>query len=108
MNSETYAYTLLAALIGMSTVFIGLTLLSLMMMLLRRFFKAEVPRAATSRRSPAPLRLRGTAADTRWVLAAAAVFLETESGQVHRSARRWKPTVGTPLDPWLNQPERER
>jgi Na+-transporting methylmalonyl-CoA/oxaloacetate decarboxylase gamma subunit len=102
MNPEMYAYTLVVALIGMTTVFVGLTLLSLMMVLLRRMFGTEARQNST----PTPIdgsTLRDTA-DTRWVLAAAAAFLDAEENQSNRTAADWKPGSTESNGQWSIQP----
>ncbi|HUX20366.1 MAG TPA: OadG family transporter subunit [Spirochaetia bacterium] len=89
MNPEMFVYTLVVALIGMTTVFVGLTLLSLMMLLLRRIFGSEVG----ARPTPTPIKgsVVQNGSDHRWVIAAAAVFLEEETAEGNRSAAGWTP-----------------
>lgn len=103
MNPEMYVYTLVVALIGMTTVFVGLSLLSLMMMLLRRMFQAEARGMGTA---PTPIEgstLRGES-DRRWVLAAAAAFLAAEEEESSRTAADWKPRPTQSGDQWSIQP----
>lgn len=101
MNPEMYIYTLVVALIGMLTVFVGLTLLSIMMVLLRRIFG----NAPTPRPAPIPLKAvsRQRPEKRRWVLAAVAAYLAAEEQEHGRSAASWVPGAST--DQWTVQPK---
>ena len=101
MNPEMYIYTLVVALIGMLTVFIGLTLLSIMMVLLRRLFG----NAPTHAPAPTPLKAvrRQRPESKRWVLAAVAAYLAVEEREHDRSAASWVPDTST--DQWTVQPK---
>lgn len=105
MNSEAYLFSVVVALIGMTTVFVGLTLLSLMMMLLRRFFRAEGRAVGGPVPSPIEMGIRPASPDTRWVVAAVAAYLSDEARDSGRSAAEWCPSPGLAQDPWVNQPK---
>ncbi len=102
MNPEMYVFTIVVALIGMVTVFTSLTLLSLMMMGLRRIFPSAAVTDSIKPQPPVAATYEPTDVDQRWVVVGAAAFLalEQESG---RSAEAWKPASDDRIDPWINQ-----
>ena len=104
MNSDVYLFSVVVALIGMTTVFVGLTLLSLMMRLLRRVFPDEGPAVGGPGPSPLKISIRPTPHDTRWVVAAVAVFLSEEARRSDRTAAGWRPSAGETYDPWVALP----
>lgn len=104
MNSEMYVYVVVVALIGMTTVFVGLSLLSLMMILLRRLFRVASVVPSPRPKAPAPVASEGAPGDRRWVYAAVAAFLEEEWTRRGVSASRWRPAADERSDPWIGQP----
>lgn len=104
MSPNVYLFSVVAAAIGMTTVFIGLTLLSLMMVFLRRLFRAQGEPTQGIAPQPIKITIRPAQRDTRWVIAAVALFLTEEAKQSERSAERWRPRVDERHDPWMVQP----
>jgi len=106
MNPEMYVYTIVVALIGMVTVFSSLTLLSLMMMGLRRIFPSTSVTDSFEPQPPVTATYEPTDIDRRLVVAGAAAYLALEEEESRRSAESWKPASGDRLDPWMNQSRR--
>lgn len=103
MSSNAYMFSVVVALIGMATVFVGLSVMSLMMILLRRIFRSEGSRIPGEAPPPLKASIRPVSPDTRWVIAAVAAYLSEEAQQTDRSAARWQPPADAKQDPWINQ-----
>lgn len=104
MNSEAFLFSVVVALIGMATVFTGLTLLSLMMMFLRKLFPTRETPLRGAVPPPLKMSIPFDVRDTRWVVAAVAAYLCDEARASEHSAARWRPTAGDRQDPWVAQP----
>ena len=104
MTTETFAFTVLAAILGMTVVFLFLGILSFLMYAIKEFFgdgdeRADADGSGGVARSSAE---RGT--DYDWVIAAAAAFVLEEQLDSRRSAAAWVPRPAGAADSWQNLP----
>lgn len=110
MPQEMYIYSVMAAIIGIFTVFIFLALLSFLMFAIKEIFGEkplhEVKKASAKKMDSGTLaagkKSTGAKGETEnWVLAATVVFLTEEALEVKRSAESWKPSKEERSDPWI-------
>jgi Na+-transporting methylmalonyl-CoA/oxaloacetate decarboxylase gamma subunit len=115
MNVEIYSYSLFTTVLGMLVVFLSLSALSVMMVVLKRFFSGEEKKGSTGR----PEKAKTGKAETRkaktgkveqpasaqqmpgWVPAAVAAYLAEEQEPDRPSADPWNAVVNH-YDPWIS------
>lgn len=106
--TETYQYSLLSSGLGILIVFLALVALSVMMVLLKKFFeprrKAEAENEPTAAETHEES-LRQEAEEVEWLQAAVAAYmiLEAEASGAP-SAAEWQPGNGERTDPWAGAP----
>lgn len=105
MNSELYTFSILAAILGMTVVFLFLGILSFLMFAIKLVFGEkpirERPAEWLQQQSAAAEQTEGEA---EWVIAAAAAYLIAEEADARRSAEAWRPAAERAADVWLRMP----
>ncbi len=104
--SETYLYSLMSSGLGILIVFIALVVLSVLMVLLKRFFgtKEERPEEDT-RITPTAPQVESEGEDLEWITAAVAAYIIKEGETLGApSAESWQPGTEERTDPWVATP----
>jgi len=111
MNVETFSYTVITAILGMSVVFVFLWVLSLLMSGIKLAFgeKPQKNGAVGSTIVGADARTSGSTLPSKagvpgWVLAAVATYLIEEELESQRSAEAWAPRPIASTEPWVALP----
>lgn len=92
MIVESYIYSVFVTVLGMVIVFSFLTFLSLMMIVLKKSFKAK-------KEASRPVVV---SEDIDWLKAAVSAFLAYEGAELNRpTAYLWQPQAREEYDPWL-------
>lgn len=97
MTTETFAFSILAAVLGMSVVFLFLGILSFLMYAIKALFGEAGSRADADEAC-------GRSGGDDWVIAAAAAFVLEEELSLKRTAAAWVPKAVRGDDPWHNLP----
>ena len=112
MNTQSYGYVILVALIGMGIVFVFLTILSLLMTAIQSVFRERdgaqaTPLSAAPEDSESdelvPVQYRGN----RWLIAAVAAYLDLEELDSRSDPSPWVSGRSVHTDPWLTAPRRD-
>jgi Na+-transporting methylmalonyl-CoA/oxaloacetate decarboxylase gamma subunit len=102
MNVEIFSYSLITTVLGMLVVFLSLTVLSVMMVVLKRVSTGEGK--ADESIKPKKTRIRREASSAEqppaWVAAAVAIYLVEEQEPDHPTADPWN-AVMNQYDPWI-------
>ncbi len=108
MNQESFMYSVLASILGISIVLIALFVFNLVMVGLNALFadrkkmaKAEIPVG----KQEAPLASSAGIDDTGWICAAVAAYLsDGEEETVPQSVLSWQPEPVERYNPWIHAP----
>ena len=109
MNVEVYSYSLFTTVLGMLVVFLSLSALSVMMVVLKRFFSAEGKKTGRPRSETAATRRAKPGSSERpetteqmpdWVPVAVAAYLAEVEEPDRPSADPWNAVVNQ-YDPWI-------
>lgn len=109
MNVEVYSYSLFTTVLGMLVVFLSLSALSVMMVVLKKFFSAEGKKASRPRSERAAARKAKAESNEQpetagqmpgWVPVAIAAYLSEEQEPDGPSADPWNAVVNQ-YDPWI-------
>jgi sodium pump decarboxylase gamma subunit len=104
--NEQFSYSLLASGLGILIVFTILVLLSVVMILIRKFSgETNTPKGGPEKNSePAePEPQLAVKDNTEWIIAAVAAFLAAEDDeQIIPQALSWTPSAAEKYDPWVN------
>jgi Na+-transporting methylmalonyl-CoA/oxaloacetate decarboxylase gamma subunit len=110
MNVEVYSYSLFTTVLGMLVVFLSLSALSVMMVVLKRFFSGEEKKGGTRRSEKAETGKAKTGKVEQpasaqqipgWVPAAVAAYLAEEREPDRPTADSWNAVVNH-YDPWIS------
>ena len=108
MNVELYSYSLFTTVLGMLVVFLSLSALSVMMVVLKRFFSGEEKKGGRSEKVEAQTVKAGKVEQAGsaqqmpgWVPAAVAAYLAEEQEPDRPSADPWNAVVNQ-YDPWIS------
>lgn len=123
MTTETFAFSILAAVLGMAVVFLFLGILSFLMYAIKEFFGEGEKASATEARDGRPAagnktgaagsgadgaartgEANGGGSSNDWLIAAAVAFLLEEELDSQRSAAAWVPRTTGAGDIWHNLP----
>jgi len=116
MDVEVYSYSLFTTVLGMLVVFFSLSALSVMMVVLKRFFSAEGKKPSRSRSERATPRRAKTGSNEQpetaeqmpdWVPIAVATYLAEEQEPERPSADPWNAVVNH-YDPWITASRRSK